>query len=91
MSEEFNGTEEMVECRYKGSITYIPLKVFLRVTFDVQNEGKKFIRYKEGAKMDSMSEHSFMRYAAMANAVYHVNKIALVNVAEFDEYMKYLK
>lgn len=91
MSEEFNGTEEMVECRYKGSITYIPLKIFLRATYELQFDGKKYVRYKEGAKMYSMSPNSFMKVAAMADAVYHFNKIALVNVEEIDEYMKYLK
>ncbi len=91
MSEEFTGNEEMVECRYRGTVTYIPLKAFLRASFDAQLDEKKFVRYKEGAHIYGMSEHSFMRCANTADCVYHANKIALVKVSEFDEYMKYLK
>ena len=84
-------TDGMVACIYKGTVTYVPEKIFLRMTFGMQIEDKKFVRYKEGAYIYSMSPNSFMKYAAYADAVYHANKIALVKVSEFDEYMKYLK
>lgn len=84
-------TDGMVACIYKGTVTYVPEKLFLRMTFGMQFDEKKYIRYKEGAYIYGMSEHSFMRYALKADAVYHANKIALVKVSEFDEYMKYLK
>ena len=84
-------TDDMVACIYKGSVTYVPEKTFLRMTFGMTLDEKKYVRYKEGAYIYGMSEHSFMRYANAADCVYRANKIALVKVSEFDEYMKYLK
>ena len=84
-------TDDMVACVYKGSVTYVPEKTFLRMTFGMTLDEKKYVRYKEGAYIYGMSEHSFMRYANAADCVYRANKVALVKVSEFDEYMKYLK
>lgn len=35
-----------------------------------------------------MCKHSFMRLAADAGAVYKINKISLVNVKVFEEYLE---
>lgn len=59
---------------------------------NIQNtiiEGKKkWVRYEEGAKYYSMGIHSFQKLAQDANAVYHVNRIVLVNTEKVDEYME---
>ncbi len=49
---------------------------------------KVFVRYDEGARRYSMCKHSFMRLAADAGAVYKINKISLVNVKVFEEYLE---
>ena len=47
-----------------------------------------YIRYEEGAKRYSMSVHSFMKLASEAHAVYKINRISLVNVKLFEEYLE---
>ena len=49
---------------------------------------KNFIRYDEGAERYSMSKHSFMKLAQEARAVYKINRITLVNVKIFEEYLE---
>lgn len=49
---------------------------------------KVFVRYDEGARRYSMCKHSFMKLAADAGAVYKINKISLVNVKVFEEYLE---
>ena len=49
---------------------------------------KIFVRYDEGAKRYSMCRDSFMRLAADARAVYKINKISLVNIKIFEEYLE---
>lgn len=41
---------------------------------------KKWVRYDEGAELYSIGYHSFIRLAKEAGAVYHINRIVLVNV-----------
>ena len=48
---------------------------------------KNFIRYDEGAERYSMSKH-FMKLAQDARAVYKINRITLVNVKIFEEYLE---
>ena len=49
---------------------------------------KDFIRYDEGAERYSMSKHSLMKLAQEAHAVYKINRITLVNVPIFEEYLE---
>lgn len=49
---------------------------------------KNFIRYDEGAERYSMRKHSFMKLAQDARAVYKINRITLVNVKIFEEYLE---
>ena len=49
---------------------------------------KKFIRYNEGAELYSMCKNTFIKLAAEAGAVYKVNRISLVNVEVFEEYLE---
>ncbi len=51
-------------------------------------EPTAYIRYEDGAKRYSMSVHSFMKLAAEAKAVYKINRISLVNVMRFEEYLE---
>jgi hypothetical protein len=51
-------------------------------------ERKDFIRYDEGAERYSMSKHSFMKLAQDAHAVYKINRITLVNVTVFENYLE---
>ena len=84
----------MVECHYRGSVTFIPVKLFFSMTSRIGFEDRKFVRYKDGARIYSMSENSFIALANDAGAVYHPGlkgqpgKIAMVNVALFDEFLE---
>lgn len=49
---------------------------------------KMFVRYDEGAELYSMCKHSFMKLAAEAGALYKVNRISLVNMEVFEEYLE---
>lgn len=49
---------------------------------------KNFVRYDEGAELYSMSKHSFMKLAEAAHAVYKINRISLVNIKIFEEYLE---
>ncbi|MDD2438186.1 MAG: DUF6462 family protein [Massilibacteroides sp.] len=49
---------------------------------------KKFVRYKEGADLYSMSQSKFEQMAKNAGAVYKLNKLVLVNREVFDDYLE---
>ena len=52
-----------------------------------QNE-KRFVRYKDGAELYSMSKSKFMHLAKEANATYKIDKIVLVNCDIFEQYIE---
>lgn len=83
--------EEMVECHYNGAVINIPVRLFLSMTMRTQFDKKKFVRYKEGAEIYSMSEREFYKLAHDANAVYKRNKMALVNMEVLDKFMEYYR
>ena len=56
-----------------------------------KNNEKEYIRYNEGAERYSMSKHSFMKLAEEAGAVYKINRISLVNIKIFEEYLERFK
>jgi len=49
---------------------------------------KRFVRYKQGAELYSMSQKKFERMAHEANAVYKLNQLCLVNLDIFDRYLE---
>lgn len=49
---------------------------------------KKFIRYKEGASLYSMSQSKFEQMAKDAGAIYKLNKVVLVNMEVFNDYLE---
>lgn len=53
-----------------------------------KEERKYFVRYDEGARLYSMSKHSFMKLAAEAKAVYKINRISLVDTRIFEKYLE---
>ena len=83
--------EGMVECHYEGAVLYVPKKVFMEILLRTRIDEKKFVRYKEGAQIYSMSEREFYNLAHDAKAVYKRNKMALVKVDVLDEYLEYFK
>lgn len=48
--------------------------------------GKRFVRYKEGAEMYSMCQSKFEQMAKDAKAIYKVDKLVLVNCDIFEQY-----
>jgi len=53
-----------------------------------KHNDKKFVRYKEGAELYSMSQSKFEELAKEAGAVYKLNKIVLVNCEILNEYLE---
>lgn len=49
---------------------------------------KKFVRYKEGAELYSISQSKFERLARDAKAIYKVDKVVLVNCELFEKYLE---
>ncbi len=91
MGEKEMDTSQMVECHYEGTIIYIPVKAFLRASFNAQFGERKYVRYKEGAKLFGMSLRSFQDLAHDAEAMYHYRGIALVNLEILYKFMEYYK
>lgn len=54
----------------------------------VKMPDKKFVRYKEGAKLYSMSISKFKEIAMDAGAIYKVGKVVLVNCKRLDNYLE---
>lgn len=83
--------DELVECHYNGAIHHIPVKIFFSMLMRSQIDEKKFIRYKEGAYLYSMSEREFNKLAHDANAIYKRNKMVLVKMDIVDKYLEYFR
>ena len=54
----------------------------------VCREGKRYVRYKEGAQLFSMGERSFMDLAKEAGAVRKIKGVCLVNVQILNSYIE---
>ena len=50
---------------------------------------KRFVRYKDGAVLYSMSLNQFKKLAQDADAIYKYGKMVLVNTKIVDEYLEY--
>ena len=80
----------MVECHYKGAITYIPVKLFVSMSMRVKFAGQKFIRYKDATEMYGMSLSTLKRFLQDTDVVYHpTDGVALINVAKMDALLEY--
>jgi len=91
MAKEIFDKSEMVECHYNGAIVNIPAKLFLSMTLGIPMHEKKFVRYKDGAKMYGMCQSEFNILVHDAGAVYKRNKMALVNLELLDKYMEFFR
>ena len=81
--------ESLVKCIYNDMVFYVPSDVFSIVLLRTQRYStKKYVRYKEGAELYSMSERKFTDLANNSDAVVHVDKIALVDLEKVEEYIK---
>ena len=83
--------QRTVDCYLDGVKIVVPLRLFIAVTMRMQYDERKYIRYKEGAKMYCMSEREFYKLAHDAGAVYKRNKMALVKIADIDRYLECCK
>ena len=80
--------EEMVECHYQGSIIHVPDYIFANVLFQMRLDGRRFVRYKEGAKLYSMSENKFRELAEQAEAVHPFGGVIFIDTEKVDEYIE---
>lgn len=58
------------------------------ITNDDLWKHKRFVRYKDGCQLYSMSLEQFKKIAHEAGAVYKRDKMVLVNVELVDEYLE---
>ena len=79
---------DMVRCEYNGSTILVPKKIFSMIVFRMENADKLYVRYKEGAKMFSISERQFNKIAHEAGAVAKLEKTALVSIRKMQEYLE---
>ena len=82
-------TGNIVLCKYEDSVYEIPYKLFMQMAARTQDPKRKYIRYKEGAYLYSMSEREFFNLAHEANAVVKRNMMALVDTDIVDKYMEF--
>lgn len=59
-----------------------------RRKLDTKVNRKKFVRYKEGAELYSISQSKFEELAKDAKATYKVDKVVLVNCELFEKYLE---
>ena len=55
---------------------------------DTKVNRKKFVRYKEGAELYSISQSKFEKLAKDAKAIYKVDKVVLVNCELIEKYLE---
>ncbi len=58
------------------------------VRHEVVKHPQKFIRFKDGPKLYCICQTKFEKLAWDANAVYKVEKVCLVNIEIFEEYLE---
>ena len=51
-------------------------------------EKKRLVRYKEGAEMDSMGMNKFQTLAKDAGAILKIDRMVLVDLDIFDQYLE---
>ena len=82
--------DNLVKCIFNNMIFYVPSDVFSMVLLRTQRYStKKYVRYNEGAELYSMSERKFTELANSADAVIHVDKIALVELEKVEKYIRF--
>ena len=86
--EEKKTEQEMVECNYRGTLVKIPLPLFLQMAFRTQHGNRKFVRYKEGPELYSVSPREFYNLAHDAGAIYKRGKMVLINTEIVDDFLE---
>ncbi len=51
-------------------------------------EMPQYVRYKEGAEIFCMSQSKFEREVKKSGAMFRMDKVVLVDLAEFNEYIR---
>ena len=89
---ENSGHENMVECHYRGAITYITPQLFASMVMRMNYQTSKFIRYKDGPAMYGLSLTTFKNIVRDSGALYHPSDgVALINVEKLDNYLEYFR
>lgn len=82
---------KMVKCEYHNEIFYVSKESLAKAVMDTKIPQVKYVRYKTGAEMYSMSERQFMDVAKDANAVIKLNRMVLVDTNAIDNYLSCFK
>jgi transposase-like protein len=55
---------------------------------DLENEKKRFVRYKEGARLYGVCQSTFEKWAKEAGATCKIGKAVLVDCETFEKYLE---
>lgn len=55
---------------------------------ETKEMSRKFVRYREGAEMYGMGISKFQQMAKEACATYKIDKMVLVNIDRFEQYLE---
>lgn len=84
-------TNNSVLCKYDDGTYEIPGTVFTTMMIRTQCGNKRFVRYKEGAYLYSMSDREFFKLAHDAEAIIKRNAMVLVDTAVLDKFMEFYR
>lgn len=83
------GKNHMVECLFNGAVIQIPDEIFFSTLMGRPLVDKRFVRYKDGAKMYGMSERTFYDLVRDAEAIYKRSNMALIKIEKVDEFLEF--
>ncbi len=78
-----------VRCECDGRVYMVPKMIFSTVMLSLPGDDRKFVRYKEGARIYGMSVPEFIKISNMAEATIKVGKMVLVSIEKMDKYFSY--
>lgn len=84
-------TKNLVFCKHDDDAYEIPSAVFTTLMIRTQSGQKRYVRYKEGAYLYSMSDREFVRLAHDAEAVIKRNAVVLVDTVILEKFMEFFR
>ena len=92
MDNENADIKDLIRCDDGECIYYIPKDLFAELVLKSQAPRRsKYVRYKEGAELYSMSLCHFKGFAREAGAVSKINGTVLVDTDILDKYIEYFR
>ncbi len=89
--KHFDLKNEMIRFEKEGDSlsAIIPAEMFFPLMKRIELFGKKFVRYKEGAYLYSISEREFKELAKDAQAIHRYKGVVFVSIEKIDRFLEY--